>query len=222
MKKLIFPVLILVLLCCKKEKDIPQTVEDIDGNVYQTVIIGNQVWLTENLKTTTLNDGTSIPLVTDNTEWINLTTPGYSFYDNDIAYNETYGALYNWYSVQTGRLCPAGWHVPSDKEWTALTDFLGGESTAGGKLKEAGTLHWSSPNTGATDEYGFTSLPGGFRGALGICYVIGNWSSYWTSTSISEWVAYYRVMRFNEEQVDNGKNNAVARICGHSVRCLMN
>ncbi len=216
-------VLLLFLLSgCEKKKEVPEEVLDTDGNIYHTVVIGNQVWIVENLKTTRYNDGTSIPLVTGNTEWINLTTPGYCWYDNDITNKETYGALYNWYAVQTNKICPAGWHVPSDSEWTALTDFLGGESTAGGKLKEAGTMHWDSPNTGATDESGLTLLPGGFRGAQGVCYHIGYWGQFWTSTSPFESVAYYRMMAADSETVDNGKGNAIQRLCGLSVRCVMN
>jgi len=216
-------VLSLILLTgCKKEKDIPETVTDIDGNTYQTIVIGSQVWLVENLKTTKYNDGTAIPLVTGNTEWISLTSPGYCWYENDITYKETYGSLYNWYAVNTGKLCPEGWHVPSDAEWTKLTDFLGGENIAGGKLKEAGTAHWDNPNAGATNESGFTALPGGFRGAQGTWHYIGYWAEYWTSTSPFESVAYYRLMASDSEKVDNGKNNAVQRLCGESVRCLMN
>ena len=213
---------IMVLSCSKKEKVIPKTVADIDGNIYQTVTIGTQVWLVENLKATKYNDGTVIPLVTDNTGWIILTIPAYCWYDNDIANKDTYGALYNWYTVQTRKLCPTGWHVPTDVEWTTLTTFLGGESVAGGKLKEAGTAHWTSPNTGATNESGFTALPGGFRGAQGTFYYIGHWGEYWTSTSPFESVAYYRVIASDSSGVDNGKTNAVQRLCGESVRCLMN
>jgi len=213
---------LMLLIGCKKEKDIPDTVTDIDDNIYHTVIIGNQVWLTENLKTTKYNDGSVIPLVTDNTGWISLSSPGFCWYNNESANKDIYGALYNWYAVNTGKLCPTGWHVPSDGEWTALTDFLGGESIAGGKLKETGISHWLSPNTGATNESGFTALPGGFRGAQGICYHIGYWGNFWTSTSPFESVAYYRVTAADSESVDNGKNNAVQRLCGHSVRCLMN
>lgn len=213
---------IIFLSGCNKEKDIPEDVSDIDGNIYHTVIIGNQIWLAENLKTTRYNDGTPVPLVTDNTGWINLITPAYCWYDNDITRKDPYGALYNWYAVHSGNLCPTGWHVPSDSEWTALTDFLGGESTAGGKLKEAGTSHWDTPNTGATNESGFTALPGGFRGAQGIWYNIGYWGQYWTSTSPYESVAYYRMMASDSEVVDNGKGNAIRRLCGGSVRCIMN
>jgi uncharacterized protein (TIGR02145 family) len=215
-------ILVVILTGCKKEKDIPETVTDFDGNIYQTVTIGDQVWLVENFMSTRYNDGTSIPLVTINTDWINLSAPGYCWYDNDIANRETYGALFNWYAVQTNKLCPTGWHVPSDEEWTTLTDFLGGESTVGGKLKEAGTSHWDSPNIGATNESGFTALPGGFRGAQGVCYYIGHWGQFWTSTSPVETVAYYRQMAADSEGVDNGKGNAIQRLCGLSVRCVMN
>ena len=108
-------------------------VVDIDGNVYHTVTIGTQVWMVENLKTTRYNDGTAIPLVTDGTAWAALTTPGYCWYNNDSAtYKNTYGALYNWYAVNTGKLAPTGWHVPTDSEWTVLTTYLGGESLQAG------------------------------------------------------------------------------------------
>ncbi len=141
-------------------------VTDIDNNHYEAVRIGSQLWMAENLKTTRYNDGTPIPLVTDSLEWDNLVTPAYCWYRNDpVTYGETYGALYNLHVVSTGILCPSGWHVPSDAEWTVLSDYLGGESVAGGKLKEAGTTHWYTPNAGATNETGFTALPGGIREA---------------------------------------------------------
>jgi len=125
-------------------------VSDIDGNYYKTIQIGSQIWMAENLKTTRYNDGSNIPLVTDNTAWSNLTTPGYCWYNNDAAtYKNVYGALYNWYAVNTGKLCPSGWHVPSEYEWTLLVNYLGGVYAAGGKLKETGTTHWYSPNAGA-------------------------------------------------------------------------
>ena len=118
-------------------------INDIDGNAYNKVTIGRQTWLVENLRTTKYNDGTLIPLVQDNTAWSNLITPGYCWFDNDeVANKNPYGALYNWYAVNTGKLCPSGWHVPTDTEWTTLIDNLGGLDVAGGKLKEirCGTL----------------------------------------------------------------------------------
>jgi hypothetical protein len=121
---------LVVLICnsCKKEKDSPSNlVKDIDGNVYDTVTVGTQTWMVENLKTTRYNDGTAIPLVTKSVAWETLSTPGYCWYNNDEStYKAPYGALYNWYTVNTGKLCPTGWHVPGDSEWIVLIDFLGG------------------------------------------------------------------------------------------------
>jgi uncharacterized protein (TIGR02145 family) len=143
-------------------------VTDTDGNVYHTVIIGTQEWMVENLKTRRFNDGSAIPLVASSSAWPTLTTAGYCWYNNDSAANSaTYGALYNWFAVNAGKLAPTGWHVPSDSEWNVLITYLGGESVAGGRLKEAGTVHWNSPNAGATNEFGFTALPGGHRDLYG-------------------------------------------------------
>ena len=137
---------------------------DIVGNVYDTVVIGTQVWMAENLRTTRLNDGTEIPLVESDTSWANLKTPGYCWYGNYEAFFNLnhYGALYNYYSVKSGKLCPVGWHVPDTDEWYTLIIFLGND-IAGGKMKETGNHNWLIPNTGATNESGFNALPGGFR-----------------------------------------------------------
>ena len=140
------------------------SVSDIDGNIYKIIQIGTQTWMAENLKTTRYNDGSNIPNVTGDGEWMDLTTGAYCWYNNqETTYKNTYGALYNWYSVNTGKLCPTGWHVPSKDEWTILATYLGGVELAGGKLKESGTTHWQSPNTGATNTTRFTALPGGVR-----------------------------------------------------------
>jgi uncharacterized protein (TIGR02145 family) len=158
-------------------------ITDIDGNIYNAVTIGSQIWMKENLKTTHYNDGTAIPLVTDNNAWINVRSPAYCWQSNDSAtYKATYGALYNGYTALTGKLCPVGWHVPSNDEWIILSDFTGGLS-GGGKLKEAGTSHWVSPNTGATNETGFTALPGGHRdGGDGSYTLVGFHGAWWTTT----------------------------------------
>ena len=153
-------------------------VDDVDGNIYHYVTIGTQVWLVENMRVTKLNDGTPIPLVADDASWSSLTTPRYCWVNNLIAYKEPYGAFYNWATVNTGKLCPSGWHVPSDTEGTTLAGFLGGTMAAGGKLKEAGTSHSTTPNTGATNESGFTGLPGGFRYWSGGFTDFG-FSGYW-------------------------------------------
>ena len=162
------------------------TITDADGNVYNTVWIGGRQWMKENLKATKYNDGTSIPLETNNAVWAGLSSPAYCWYSNNQAtYSSTYGALYNWYAVNTGKLCPTGWHVPTYAEWSQLTSYLGGESVAGGKLKEIGTAHWSSPNTGATNETNFTALPGGFRSGSREAGIFGSngFSGYWWSAS---------------------------------------
>lgn len=151
-----------------------------DGYEYSVVQIGDQLWMAENLRATIFNDGTNIPLITDNTAWCGLTTPGYCWYNNDLNNKSVYGALYNYYTVQTGKLCPDGWHLPTSGEWLTLANYLGGRSEAGGKLKETGTIHWAEPNTGATNETGFTGLPGGFRSQVsGAFYWINLRSEWW-------------------------------------------
>jgi uncharacterized protein (TIGR02145 family) len=208
----------LLLFCVSLIVLQAQTVKDIDGNVYKTVTIGKQVWIAENLKTTKFNDSTSIPLVIENTAWSNLKTPGYCWYsNNESSYKVTYGALYNWYTVNTRKLCPTGWHVPSNAEWTTLTTFLGGRDIAGGKLKEAGFTHWTLPNTGATNESGFTILPGGTRNQYGKFYLIGTNGYWWSSTGIGKNYAWFRRIYFFYSIVhrDFGPSRN-----GRSIRCI--
>lgn len=203
-------------------------ITDIDGNTYSIIQIGTQTWLGENLKTTKHNDGTALPLVKDSIAWSNLTTPGYCWYNNNVATNKaTYGALYNWYTVNTGKLCPIGWHVPSNGEWITLTTFLGGESVAGGKLKETGTTHWESPNTGATNESGFTSLPGGGRNSGGLSdsqngtFAAVRWTgTWWTSSEFTNHYVYGWVMKYNQSNVQY--TNLFQKTMGCSVRCVKN
>jgi len=190
---------------------------DADGNHYAVVTIGTQVWMAENLKTTLFNDGTQIPNVMDNSAWCNLSTPGYCWYDNNISNKVSYGALYNWYAVNTGRLAPAGWHVSSDAEWTILLDYFGGEIVAGGKLKETGFAHWSSPNSGATNETGFSALPGGLRASgPGFSY-LGYYGYWWSSTDIDAGFAWRRHMGYDYSYSFRDDFNKKS---GFSVRCL--
>jgi uncharacterized protein (TIGR02145 family) len=194
-------------------------VTDSDGNIYQTVTIGTQVWMKENLKTTKYNDGTSIPNVNDVTSWSELSTGAYCWYNNDNSNKSTYGALYNWYTVNSGKLCPAGWHVPTDSEWTILATYAGGESVAGGKLKETGTTHWITPNYGATNETGFTAVPTGYRaynGGFGYKTQFGYW---WTLTESSSTDVWYQYMGYDNRAV--GKL-AGSKNYGFSVRCIQN
>lgn len=223
---LVMGCLIIVNDSCKKNDNSTTTtvygttVTDIDGNVYNTVAIGTQVWMLQNLKTTRYNDGTLIPLVTDPNLWINSTSAGYCWYNNDsLTYKDVYGALYNWYAVNTGKLAPTGWHVPTQAEWTTLANYLGGIDLAGGKLKEEGTTHWNDPNTGASNETGFLALPGGYRSSLNGTYVNnGNWGCWWTSTGSID--SFERVMLENttaalDIQTSNG-------LLGFSIRCVKN
>jgi uncharacterized protein (TIGR02145 family) len=194
-------------------------VSDNDGNTYKTIQIGTQTWMAENLKTTKYNDGTAIPLVTVNSAWAALTTPGYCWNNNDAAtYKATYGALYNCYTVNTGKLCPTGWHVPSNAEWTTLTTYLGGESVAGSILKETGTTHWFNSNFGGTNSSGFTALPGGYRLSIGSCNGIGFDGYWWSSTEYSTAYAWKWSMYHNLASVSRGSYHE--KQFGFSVRCL--
>jgi uncharacterized protein (TIGR02145 family) len=191
------------------------SVTDQDGITYKTIEIGTQTWMAENLRTTKYNDGTPVPLVTDKTEWAALTTPGLSWYNNDTDF---YGALYNWYAVNTGKLCPDGWHVPDDEEWNTLTSFIGSETIAGSKLKEAGTLHWQAPNAGATNETGFTALPGGYRTSTGVYANIKRYSYWWSSSQRTTNDAWFRDLSYGYAYADRSSSNKKS---GFSVRCVM-
>jgi len=189
-----------------------------NGVTYNTVQIGSQCWLKENLKTTHYNDGTSIPNVTDNAIWETTTSGAYCCYDNNPSNCNTYGALYNWYAVNTDKLCPNGWHVPSDAEWTTLVNYLGGASVAGGALKEAGTSHWSSPNTSATNSSGFSALPGGYRDySDGSFYDLGYLGCWWSGTEGDGSYAWSRYLDYCNADVYRYSAN---KRYGFSVRCL--
>jgi len=203
---------------CSKEKkpDIP--LSDIEGNTYKTVKIGTQVWMAENLKTTRFNDETDIPLISENTAWGKLTTPGYCWYNNDASsFKNTYGALYNGYAVSTGKLCPAGWHVPEKEEWQALRDFLGDSLTAGGKLKETATAHWLSPNKGADNSTGFTAVGGGIRYFEGTFASFLSYASLWSATEVTNDDYWYTGLYFDDAAFTINHRN---RKHGFSVRCI--
>ena len=195
-------------------------VTDIDGNVYPTIKIGNQEWMAENLRTSKFQDGTTaIPQVTDQTDWRNANYGAWCWYDNDPSFEQPYGKLYNWHAVNDGRgICPTGWHVPSDAEWTTFANALGGVSVAGGLLKEAGNAHWTSPNAGATNSSGYTGLPGAARTLFEFLSVIGDSGWFWSSTETSSTNASYYALghSFNDlKQYDTGVKES-----GISVRCV--
>ena len=233
---LLIAITAIIFTACSKENTVPDSplngkttaefnpdltygiMTDRDGNVYKTITIGTQTWMAENLRTTKYNDGTAIPNITSNEKWGALTTGAYCNYDNTTNTDTiaTFGRLYNWYAVNTGKLAPTGWHIPTDAEWTTLITYLGGMFIAYDKLKETGTTHWVQ-NTGANNESGFTALPGGR------CYYDGtfknvNFGGYWwsfTEYDINRALGLYvhssncGVIRFN----DNKK-------IGFSVRCV--
>ena len=201
----------------------PATLTDIDGNVYNTVEIGSQCWMEENLKVERYRDGSNIPTGLSDAAWQAATTEAFAVYDNDTANKATYGLLYNWYAVADARgLCPTGWHVPTDAEWTQLTDHLGGTSVAGGQMKTTGTLGagtglWQAPNTDATNSSGFSGLPGGLRSFNGDFLVQGGGGYWWSSSEFSTGSAWLRVLGYNRGSAYRDYSN---KRSGFSVRCL--
>ncbi|MBC8214179.1 MAG: fibrobacter succinogenes major paralogous domain-containing protein [Candidatus Marinimicrobia bacterium] len=182
------------------------TMTDIDGNIYQTIQIGNQTWMAENLKVTHYRNGDAIQTGYSNSEWEDLydtETGAYCVYDDQESNADTYGYLYNWVAVDdTRNIAPEGWHIPTDEEWQILVDFLGGSSVAGGKMKETGTVHWNSPNTGATNESGFTALPGGYRSYdYGNYNDMGNTGCFWSSTEYDSTNAWTRKLYYYSSEV---------------------
>ena len=196
------------------------TVTDVDRNVYHPVRIGTQIWMVENLRTTRFNDGTTIPLVTDSTAWNSLTAPGYCWFSNDSAtYGITYGALYNWYAVNTSKLAPTGWHVPTDSEWEVLVNYLDGDSVAGGALKSTSTTYWKNGNDGATNSTGFSALPGGYRDSIGTFSNIHNCGYWWASSAFNATEGQCKIMRNDTASVASA---GISRNFGCSVRCILN
>ncbi len=215
------------------------TLVDIDGNSYSLVIIGNQIWMKENLRVRRYNDNSEIKF--DNSggtsgnffgqTWSGLTYGAYTLYSNDSTTTPSnlnkYGYLYNWYAVKgistTGsitykNICPIGWHVPSDTDWTALTTYLGGESgaSASGKMKSIGTAYWNSPNTAATNQSGFSVFPGGGRDNGGFFNGIRTTAYFWSATE-DDTLAWYRGLGYEHDNVDR---YTTFKSFGASVRCL--
>ena len=192
-------------------------VKDFDGNTYNKVTIGTQVWLKENLKTTRYKNGNEISYVTGS--WLDVTFPAYCWYNDDINNKNIYGGLYNWYAVNTGILCPDGWHVPDNSDLITLSDFLGGRDLAGGHLKEKGTDHWISPNTGADNSTGFTALPGGIKNYFPEEPFFGyiGYFGFWWSRSVKDDYPYSITM-YNTLTMLN--NITTDKRQGLSIRCI--
>lgn len=198
---------------------------DIDGNVYKTAFIGTQLWMADNLKVSKYNDGTAIPNVSDVTQWNKLTTGAWVYYNNDIGNNIKYGKLYNWFvtnSTANGNknVCPTGWHVPTDAEWSILTDFLGRETIAGGKMKEVGTVNWNSPNTNATNSSLFTGVAGGYRSSYSDNINKGNNGFWWSSFQSSTSDAFFRSLDNNSGSINSGVVLTENKKAGLSIRCV--
>ena len=219
-------------ISCKKNTASPNddsTVTDTDGNVYETVTIGDQVWMAENLKVTHYRNGDEISNVIDNEDWFNITTGAYCSFNNDDSNIDTYGLLYNWYAVSDSRdLAPLGWHIPTDEEWKKLEIFIGMSQTEaddtsyrgtdeGGKLKETSTTHWLSPNEGATNSSGFSALPGGYLLSNGF-FGLGTYGAWWSSsTEDSNDHAWHRYLYYYTSDI---YRNPSHKEDGFSVRCV--
>ena len=205
---------------CKKSEDTSSDEVDKDGNVYKTVTINSQVWMAENLKTTKYQNNELIGTTTVPTSDISgESSPKYQWPSGGNESNVgTYGRLYTWYAVIDNRnICPVGWHVPNNVEFSTLMSNLGGDDIAGKKLKELGTTHWASPNTEATNESGFTALPGGYRGYEGSYNFAGYTGYFWSSTEYDANNAWYRGLYYNGAYDHNLSNN---KKVGFAVRCI--
>ena len=215
---------LMVTISCSKKANSDQTptsettVTDIEGNVYPTTSICNKIWMAKNLNVSKYKNGELIPQVTDPTQWKNLTSGAWCYYNNDPVNGVVYGKLYNWFAVNDPRgLAPVGWHILSNDDRIALVNCLGGGNIAGGKMKEAGTTHWISPNTGATNETGFTALPGGYRlssGGFGGLGSDGAWRSSTLDNSNEDWTIGMGNSYTDTYGSSNGKRS------GYSVRCI--
>ncbi len=211
MNKTIFSLLLLSLLSMGSRA---QTVTDIDGNVYNTIAIGTQLWMKENLKVTHYNNGLPIPNITDDNTWSLLTTGARAYYNNDsLNFSATYGAIYNWYAVPN--LCPANWHVPVDNDWIVLRMYLGGTNVAGGKMKSV--TGWNFPNMGATNSSGFTGLPGGDRYDSGPFNYMGFFGHWWSSTANGGSLRWAMLLTYDTTLATTYYFNVNS---GFAVRCI--
>jgi len=220
-------VLLIVVLThsCKKTPLETGTVTDIDGNVYKTVKIGNQWWMSENLRTTHYKDGTAIPGITEPAGWVlagsdtaAANTGAYCWYGNDsVTYGIPYAALYNWYAASSGKLAPSGWHVPTDADWSALTHARGGDE-CGGTLKDGTVVYWKTPDVSATNETGFSALGGGYRDAVhGLYNEVKLSAFFWTSSDSVASRGWSRKLVYTDYLVHR---QTIAKGAGLSIRCI--
>ena len=223
MKKIIVVFVLISCLTSFSQDGKPGlSITDVDGNIYKTVIIGTQTWMAENLKTSRYNDGNFIPNIKDSIAWSELSTGAWCYHNNNEKNNVKYGKLYNWYAVNpttngNKNVCPNGWHVPSAGEWTVLSEYLGGDLVAGGKLKGVDTTNWDSPNVEATNTSLFTGLPFGGRAKNGVFYGYGYIGHWWSSTDENSISAWYRdvIVKYGIFSKDY-----IFKKNGMSIRCL--
>jgi uncharacterized protein (TIGR02145 family) len=199
------------------------SVNDIDGNTYKTIQVGSQIWMAENLRVTKFRNNTALQNISDSLGWANVydnnsRIPTWAYYQNDPSYNAVYGKLYNWFAaVNTNGICPEGWHVPTDGEWTTLTNFLGGEPIAAGKMKSAGTQYWKIPNVEATNSSGFSALAGGLRYYYSSFDFLFDFGTWWSSTADNDTRSWARYLSYEYGSVfrtSSIKEN------GFSIRCI--
>jgi uncharacterized protein (TIGR02145 family) len=214
--------ILLILIGCNNDPANPasnnNTVTDIDGNVYSTVNIGDQVWMADNLKVTKYRNGDTLPGISNAEEWKNLSAGAYCYYNNDTNNIAAYGRLYNWYAVSDNRnIAPEGWHIPTEEEIIALTDFLAGDTIAAGKMKDTGSRYWINPNTGATNESGFSARPGGYRFDDGRYYTLRSNGYWWSATRSYEMYAWTPRLYFGFADV---KREPYYEKYGFAVRCI--
>jgi len=216
---LILFIAVYLFSSCSKDKD-RDSVTDINGNVYETVVIGEQVWMAENLKVTKFNDGSAIKLVEEKEEWGNITDAAFSWYDNDSSlYGNQYGALYNGYAAQNKNICPTGWHVPSVNDFLKLIETLGDMNTSGRRLKSDDELQWHTPNTDADNSSHFSALPAGMRYFEGTFSSISYFTGYWSSTEVNSDTATFISLSYLDSNIILSNNSKKS---GFSIRCVKN
>jgi len=220
-KNFLYFVMVILFQCNVECQISGTTVTDIEGNEYESIVLANgQEWLTSNLRSTKFNDGTDLSLVIANGIWSTTPNPSYCYYDNDPAISQNYGCLYNFFVVSSDKnICPEGWRVPTELDWSELTSDLGGLGLAGGKLKAEGFNFWSSPNTDATNEIRFNALPNGCRYDGGYFNNLNYYSFFWTASELDTTFAWYRSLKY-----DNGSavRNFSKKQSGYGIRCMRN
>jgi uncharacterized protein (TIGR02145 family) len=217
MKNLISTYIFLAFLLIIPTNNSSAELIDAEGNIYKTVVIGDQEWMAENLRTGLLNDGTQIPYITDDSKWITLNTPAACWYNNDsLSFHSNYGRIYNGYSALDPKICPTHWRVPTVSDWNDMIRSIGGLEVAGGKLKHEGTEYWNEPNTGATNSSGFTALPSGWRSNL-------DGSFAW----LGQRAGWFVINQFNDVEfrwvswsLESSGSGSIALNAGLCIRCL--